>query len=408
MPEGDRVPQLVPGWEDKAAALSPEEGFLLSRIDGVTPWEMLASISGVDPGRADACLDAWLRDGLIRLAGEKAPARVPAGDPSPSVDASLGLPVEVQERALAFESKLEGSYHALLGVKTDAEPREIKRAYFKLSRDFHPDRYFGKELGAFAPLLDRIFKKIALAYELLMDPTTRAELERSMAQAPPPEAEAPKAPAAPTKPGQPQKFTKREWLDRMRKQFRLPEELLAERRFRAKQLAESAVISGKRGSWKEAASCIRLAIAFDPWNAEYKEQFGEVQIEVHRIRAEELRQEASGAFDSNSLTKALSLYEEVLAYKPSDASAHDRAAELCLELEQLDAAQEYADRACELEPESAAYHITRGRVLKRRGRRDRAIDAFTTAQTLDPQDTRSGDELKKLRRKSGGARGGNQ
>lgn len=407
MPEGDRVPQLVPGWEYKAAALSPEEGFLLSRVDGVTPWEMLASISGLAPERADECLEAWLRDGLISLAGA-AQAAPRADSASLHVDASLGLPAEVQERALAFESRLEGSYHALLGVGTDAESKEIKRAYFKLSRDFHPDRYFGKDLGAFAPLLDRIFKKIALAYELLMDPTTRAELARSMAQAPPPEAEAPPAPAAPTKPGTPQKFTKREWLDRMRKQFRLPEELLAERRFRAKQLAESADTSGRRGNWKEAASCIRLAIAFDPWNNAYKEQFGAVQIEIHRIRAEELRQEAIGAFDSRSLAKALSLYEEVLAYKPSDAPAHDKAAELCLELEQFDQAQEYADRACELEPESAAYHITRGRVLKRRGRRDRAIDAFETAQTLDPQDTRSGDELKKLRRKSGNARGGKQ
>lgn len=245
MPEGDRVPQLVPGWEDKAAALSPEEGFLLSRIDGVTPWEMLAPVSGLASERADACLDAWLRDGLITLAGPKSKAS-PRAAGSPSVDASLGLPVEVQERALAFEPKLEGSYHGLLGVKTDAESREIKRAYFKLSRDFHPDRYFGKELGAFEPLLDRIFKKIALAYELLMDPTTRAELERSMAQAPPPDVEAPAAPAAPAKPGQPQKFTKREWLDRMRKQFRLPEEMLAERRLRARQLAESAATSGRR------------------------------------------------------------------------------------------------------------------------------------------------------------------
>ena len=41
MAEVDRVPQLTPGWEDKTAALSPEEGFLLSRIDGVTPWRLI-------------------------------------------------------------------------------------------------------------------------------------------------------------------------------------------------------------------------------------------------------------------------------------------------------------------------------------------------------------------------------
>lgn len=406
MSEDDRVPQLTPGWEDKAAALSPEEGFLLSRVDGVTGWSTLSSISGLPSDQVDSCLEAWLRDGLIALVTAR--RVVPRAPGALRVDLSLGLPVEVQERALEFEGRLDGSYHALLGVDRDSESRDIKRTYFKLSRDFHPDRYFGKELGDFAPLLDRIFKKIALAYELLMDPTTRAELERSMAHAPDPERAAAAKPSPAGRPGTPQNFTKREWLARMRKQFRLPPEVMAERKFRAKQMSESAGIAGNRNNWKDAASCIRLAIAFDPWSEDYKEQFGEIQIEVHRIRAEDLRKEAMGAFDSRSLAKALTLYEEVLHYKPSDAPAHEKAAELCLELERFDDAQEYADRACEIAPDVASFHIMRGRVLKRRGRRDRAIKAFMQARDLDPQDTRSGDELKKLRRMSERARGGKQ
>ena len=66
--EDERVPQLTPGWEDKAAALSPEEGFLLSRIDGLTSWGALRSISGLPPETVDDCLERCLRDGLIRLA----------------------------------------------------------------------------------------------------------------------------------------------------------------------------------------------------------------------------------------------------------------------------------------------------------------------------------------------------
>lgn len=402
--EDERVPQLTPGWEDKAAALSPEEGFLLSRIDGRTSWGVLRSISGLPADTVDTCLERCLRDGLIQLARPKPPQRAtPAG--AARVDANLDISVGLQQRILDFAQQLERPYHQILGVAPDADARTIKRAYFKLSKDFHPDRYFRKEIGAFAEMLDRVFKKIALGYELLMDPTTRAELERSLGAGPGPEPQAAVEPASGDG-AAPQAFSKREWLARMRKSFKLPEEVLVERRFRAKQLAESAHVARHQRNWKDAASYIRLAIAFDPWNEAHKEAFAEIQVEVNRVRADQLLKEASGAWDSSSCSEALRLYEEVLHYRPSDASAHDKAAQVCFELDKFERAQEYADRACELEPEVAGYRLTRGRVLRRRGRREQAERDFELAQQLDPQDTRAGDELRKLRQRPDRAYGG--
>jgi len=398
--EEDRVPQLVPGWEEKASVLSAEEGFLLSRIDGSTSWAALRSVSGVEPGRVDECLGRWLQDGAVQLCS--AAPRGRAGAPAPGgIDPALGLPTALQERILAFEKQLERPYHALLGVSSDADAREIKRAYFKLSKDFHPDRYFGRELGHFAPRLDRIFKKIALGYELLRDPATRDELERSLG------AERPRAHGSDGAPAS-RESQKRRWLERMRRQFRIPEEVLAERKFRARQLAESSRVSSHQGNWKEAAACIRLAIAFDPWDDGYKERFGEIQVEVNRQRAEDLLSEADGAWDARSRTEALGLYDEVLHYRPADHAAHDRAAQLAFELEDLERALEYADRACELAPDAAVYHLTRGRVLRRQGLRKKAIEAFGAARRLDPDDPRAHEAIRKLRQSSGRTTGGNQ
>ena len=36
-----KVLRLAPDWERKGRDLSPQEGFLLSRIDGHTPWATL-------------------------------------------------------------------------------------------------------------------------------------------------------------------------------------------------------------------------------------------------------------------------------------------------------------------------------------------------------------------------------
>lgn len=403
MREVDRVPQLVAGWEEKAAALTPEQGFLLSRIDGRTQWGTLRSIAGLPEADVDRCIEEWVRDGLVELfAPTPEPAMSPAAPATTSsaglaIDESLAVPVEVQRQALVLQSQLDGSYHQLLGVGRQAKSRDIKRAYFKLARDFHPDRYFGKEVGAYGELLDRIFKQVALAYELLMDPTTRSELELSMGPAPAP---------APT--GQPQTFTKHEWLARMRKQFRLPDEVLAERRQGAKNLAEAAQVAQHQGRWAEAAQSIRLAIAFDPWNPEYKSRFAEIQVEFNRIRAEDLLREANGAWDSRSQAEALKLYEEVLHYRPADTGATMRAAQLCFELDEFDKALDFAELACELAPDVADHQLTRGRILRRLGRRERAREVLATAQQIDPTDTRIADELRALRqppsRTSGGKR----
>ena len=44
-------------------------------------------------------------------------------------------------------------------MSTDADRRAVKKAYFSLCREFHPDRYFRREIGLYAEKLDGIFKR---------------------------------------------------------------------------------------------------------------------------------------------------------------------------------------------------------------------------------------------------------
>ena len=77
----------------------------------------------------------------------------------------------------------------LLGVEPGADRRTIKRAYFKLSKEFHPDRYFRKEIGDYAERLERIFKKVLEAHEMLSDPDL-CQVENQPESDPPPSPEA--------------------------------------------------------------------------------------------------------------------------------------------------------------------------------------------------------------------------
>jgi molecular chaperone DnaJ len=62
-------------------------------------------------------------------------------------------------------------YYQTLGVSRDATKEDIKKAYRRLARQYHPD--VNKEQGA-----EERFKEINRAYEILSEPETRARYDR--------------------------------------------------------------------------------------------------------------------------------------------------------------------------------------------------------------------------------------
>ncbi|MEM8602861.1 MAG: molecular chaperone DnaJ [Cyanobacteria bacterium P01_H01_bin.121] len=62
-------------------------------------------------------------------------------------------------------------FYEILGVSRSADKEELKRAYRRLARQYHPD--VNKEAGA-----EERFKEINQAYEVLSEPETRARYDR--------------------------------------------------------------------------------------------------------------------------------------------------------------------------------------------------------------------------------------
>src|SRR3954453_13665813 len=62
-------------------------------------------------------------------------------------------------------------YYEVLGVPRDASTEDIRRAYRRLARQYHPD--VNKEPGA-----EERFKEISEAYEVLRDPEKREQYTR--------------------------------------------------------------------------------------------------------------------------------------------------------------------------------------------------------------------------------------
>ncbi|MFO0635198.1 MAG: J domain-containing protein [Nannocystaceae bacterium] len=100
------------------------------------------------------------------------------------------LPVADQRRVLALYDRLEElSPFEILGMWPTHDLKAIRRAYHVVSREFHPDSYFGQRLGEYRDLLAALFRRATAAHEALQDAEVRdpfvdaeiarrAELER--------------------------------------------------------------------------------------------------------------------------------------------------------------------------------------------------------------------------------------
>ncbi|WP_415835368.1 J domain-containing protein, partial [Corallococcus soli] len=171
----------VPHLDLSRLQLSPEEGTVLGLVGRVERIDAVLSRSALGEARTIAVLLS------LRAKGAIVPARVvPRTTPAaPAVDASMAEEVDLEpeqkREIIELERSLDGmDHHAVLGVSRGATAAEVKQAYYNASRRFHPDRYFGKNLGSFRARLERIFKRLTDAQNAL----SRAE-PRPAAAAPP-------------------------------------------------------------------------------------------------------------------------------------------------------------------------------------------------------------------------------
>src|SRR5207237_5156695 len=69
----------------------------------------------------------------------------------------------------------ELDYFQILKVPQSASPMEIKQAYYRESRAYHPDRFFQLQDLELKEAIGRIYKRINEAYVILRDDQKRAK-----------------------------------------------------------------------------------------------------------------------------------------------------------------------------------------------------------------------------------------
>ncbi len=207
--------RVSPGFDPLKAQVEPDEYFLFSRIDGQQTLREILLATGLPIERAIAIVVKLRSLGAVLLQGETGagspPAAAPPAQPSrtatplrpaappvpatataarapvaTTIDVRLADPTAAELAALAEPAELDDGErrlllalarladgrdpHALLGVPRGADAKTLKRAYFLLSKDIHPDRFYGKQLGSFAERMAAVFEAVSRAYAKLTSP----------------------------------------------------------------------------------------------------------------------------------------------------------------------------------------------------------------------------------------------
>lgn len=172
--------------------LSPEEGFILSRVDGVTSLGDICLLMPFGEEQTAGLLRRLWLQGVIDVPGLEKPKAVTRSAPSGVANLlDVELPEQVPagiELSLDQLQRIELFFHTLeqrnafqtLEIDHHADAKTVKKAYFKLSKEFHPDRYFGKSIGDYKQKLIQIFQSVKSAFELLSDTTRREAYEDSL------------------------------------------------------------------------------------------------------------------------------------------------------------------------------------------------------------------------------------
>ncbi len=71
-------------------------------------------------------------------------------------------------------------HYGVLSVIESSTAEEIKAAYLRMTKRFHPDRWAARDAGAYRKRMEAIFARATEAYEVLRDPVRKLDYDRSL------------------------------------------------------------------------------------------------------------------------------------------------------------------------------------------------------------------------------------
>lgn len=155
---------------------------ILSCIDGKTPIKEIISIIQMESVEVFKTIYALLSARMIEIKVESEPfIEIPAKIAEEIVQGNIEqtIPPQFKEEIEDIHRNYKSlGYYGVLGVKNYASVHEIKNAYYKAAKKFHPDMHYYLTDNAVKGKLNDLFSYIYDAYATLSNPQRRKEYDK--------------------------------------------------------------------------------------------------------------------------------------------------------------------------------------------------------------------------------------
>ncbi|MFP2931509.1 J domain-containing protein [Pyxidicoccus sp. 3LG] len=200
-----------------------------------------------------------------------APPPPPAEEKGPGLDARQLADLESRTAKL---DQLD--YFELLMLERTAVPADIKRAFYRESRTYHPDRFFHVESKELKDRVHELYKRVTEAYYVLRDDTKRKKYLADI--------------AGPER-AQKLRFTESSEAETKAAAKKEQEEQIGTHP-KGRQFYTQAQKDSDGGNLSAAERNLKMALTYEPSNARYKERLAEVQKQL----ADEAKSKGDSSF----------------------------------------------------------------------------------------------------------------
>jgi DnaJ-class molecular chaperone len=176
-----------------------------------------------------------------------------------------GFRIEIETLAAALDQL---DYFGLLKVPQGAGPADVKAAYYRESRAYHPDRFAACPDAAVRELVGRVYRRVNEAYTVLRDDRKRAKYAQDV-----------NGPERARK----LRFTEADEAEVKEEQKKKLEEQMGSTPNGRKFFA-AALVDIQAQRWEAALRALKSALMYEPANARFKEQTALVEKELDKTR----------------------------------------------------------------------------------------------------------------------------
>jgi curved DNA-binding protein CbpA len=160
--------------------------------------------------------------------------------------------IEVQALAAALDQL---DYFAVLKIPQSATPAQVKEAYYRESRAYHPDRFAAVPDAALRATIGRIYRRVNEAYTVLRDDRKRLKYAADL--------------------GGPDRARKLRFTEADEQQVKEEQKRKIDEQFgttpNGRKFYAAALADAQAERWDAAERAIRGALMYEPANVKFKE-----------------------------------------------------------------------------------------------------------------------------------------